>query len=148
LAAPIPVSAGTHVVLELFDKPGGFTPDDRKLLAAAADFSSELLRQALSERQTQRMLFNAVEAALKASEQVTAVIPETRAASPPLPSSVMDRLRAGLDESADAVVDAETSLALAEAIRELAVRHGPASVRHCVRMVRSVKDMMDETAGQ
>jgi ActR/RegA family two-component response regulator len=148
LAAPIPVSAGTHVVLELFDKPGGFTPEDRKLLAAAADFSSELLRQALSERQTQRMLINAVEAALKASEQVTAVIPETKAASPPLPPSVMDRLRAGLDESADAVVDADTSLALAEAIRELAVRHGPAAVRHCVRMVRSVKELMDETAGQ
>lgn len=148
LAAPVPVSAGTHVVLELFDKSGGFTPEDRKLVAAAADFSSELLRQALSERQTQHLLINAVEAALKASEQVTAVVPTPREATAPLPPSVMDRLRAGLDESADAVVDAETSLALAETIRELAVRHGPAAVRHCVRMVRSVKDLMDETTGQ
>jgi two-component system, NtrC family, nitrogen regulation response regulator NtrX len=147
LAAPIPVAPGTHVVMELFDKPGGFIPDDRKLLAAAADFSSELLRQAMSERQTRRVLFDAVEAALKASEQVTAVLPASAAGEPPLPPSVMDRLRAGLDESANAVVDSETSLKLAEAVRELALRHGPAAVRHCIRMVRSVKEMMDETSG-
>ena len=65
----------------------------------------------------------------------------------PLPPSVMDRLKAGLDDSAGAIVDSETSLQLAEAVRELAVRHGPAAVRHCVRLVRSVKDMLDETAG-
>ena len=44
------------------------------------------------------------------------------------------------------MVDAETSLQLAEAVRELAVRHGPAAVRHCIRVVESVKDMLDETS--
>ncbi|HJZ93308.1 MAG TPA: response regulator [Gemmataceae bacterium] len=148
LAAPVPVAAGTHVVIELFDKPGGFTADDRKLADAAADFSTELLRQALAERQTQRLLIDAVEAALRASESVSAVLPGATAdPEAPLPPAVMDRLRAGLGESANAVVDAETSLKLAEAVRELAVRHGPAAVRHCVRMVESVKAMLDETAG-
>jgi len=148
LAAPVPVASGTHVVIELFDKPGGFTADDRKLVDAAADFSSELLRQALAERQTQRLLIDAVEAALKASEHVTAVLPVGKPGpDAPLPSAVMDRLKAGLGESANAVVDAETSLKLAEAVRELAVRHGPAAVRHCVRMVESVKRMLDETSG-
>jgi ActR/RegA family two-component response regulator len=149
LAAPVPVAPGTHVVLELFDKPGGFTSDDRKLVAAAAEFSSELLRQAMSERQSQRLLIDAVEAALQASEQVTAALPS--AAEPPdapLPDVVMDRLRAGLNETANAVVDSETSLQLAEAVRELAVRHGPAAVKHCVRMVQSLKQMLDETTGQ
>jgi hypothetical protein len=150
LAAPVPVAPGTHVVLELFDKPGGFTPSDRKLVAAAADFSSELLRQAMSERQTQRLLIDAVEAALEASEQVTASLPADTAvpSESPLPDVVMDRLRAGLNETANAVVDSESSLQLAEAIRELAVRHGPAAVKHCVRVVRSVKEMLDETTGQ
>jgi len=148
LAAPIPVAPGTHVVVELFDKSGGFTAEDRKLVAASADFGGELLRQALAERQTQRVLIDAVEAALKASEAVTAVPqPGTRPdIEAPLPPTVMDRLRAGLDESANAVVDAETSLQLAEAVRELAVRHGPAAVRHCIRVVESVKDMLDETS--
>ncbi|HKA05985.1 MAG TPA: response regulator, partial [Gemmataceae bacterium] len=146
LAAPIPVGPGTHVVVELFDKPGGFTANDRKLVAASADFGGELLRQALAERQTQRVLIDAVDAALKASEEVATLPAGQTDEEVPLPPTVMDRLRAGLDESANAVVDAETSLQLAEAVRELAVRHGPAAVRHCIRVVQSVKDMLDETS--
>ena len=47
LAAPIPVAAGMHVVLELFDKPGGFTAaTTANWSTRSADFSSELLRQA------------------------------------------------------------------------------------------------------
>lgn len=149
LAAPVPVAAGIHVVLELFDKPGGFTPADRKLVDAAGDFSTELLRQAVSERQTQRVLIDAVEAALRASEQVTAALPAPRtdSSAAPLPAAVMDQLRAGLSQSANAVVDADTSLELAEAVRELAVRHGPAAVRHCVRLVQGVRELLDETSG-
>lgn len=148
LAAPIPVSSGTHAIVELFDKPGGFTGEDRKLAAASADFAGELLRQAMSERQTQRLLIDAVSAALKASDEIAASLPIGQPdAATPLPSSVMDRLKAGLDDSAGAIVDADTSLRLAEAVRELAVRHGPAAVRHCVQLVRNVKDLLDETAG-
>jgi two-component system, NtrC family, nitrogen regulation response regulator NtrX len=149
LAAPVPVAPGIHVVLELFDKPGGFTAADRKFVDAAAEFSTELLRQAVSERQTQQVLIGAVEAALKASEQVTIALPANRdvAAQAPLPAVVMEQLRAGLDASANAVVDAKTSLELAEAVRELAVRHGPTAVRHCVRLVHSVRELLDETSG-
>jgi ActR/RegA family two-component response regulator len=149
LAAPVPVAPGIHVVLELFDKPGGFTAADRKFVDAAADFSTELLRQAVSERQTQQVLIAAVEAALKASEQVTVALPAARddGAGAPLPAAVMDQLRAGLDASANAVVDARTSLELAEVVRELAVRHGPQAVRHCVRLVQGVRELLDETSG-
>jgi two-component system, NtrC family, nitrogen regulation response regulator NtrX len=145
LAAPIPVAAGTHVVVELFDKPNGFTPEDRKLVAGSGEFAGEILRQALAERQTQRLLVDAVEAALKASEEVTG-LPTAADDEAPLPTAVMDRLRAGLGQTANAVVDADTSLRLAEAVRELAVRHGPAAVAHCVRMVESVRTMLDETS--
>lgn len=148
LAAPIPVATGIHVVLELFDKAGGFTTEDRSLLHAAGDFSSELLRQALAERQTQQMLFAAVEAALKASEHVTTFVPPLDdPQDAPLPASVMDRLRAGLDDNANALIDADSSLKLAEAVRDLARRHGPAAVRHCVQLIQSVRTMLDETVG-
>ena len=66
------------MVLELFDKQTpageldatGFNDADRRVAAAAADFGAEMLRQALAERQTQRVLFDAVEAALGASDSV------------------------------------------------------------------------------
>ena len=137
------------MVIELFDKPGGFTLEDRRLVAAAADFSSELLRQALAERRTQRLLVGAVGAALAASEDaaLVAAVDAVDAADAPLPSSVMDRLKAGFSESGTAIVDADTSIRLAEAVRDLAVRHGPPAVRHCLRVIESVTEMLDANAG-
>ena len=85
------------------------------------------------------------------SENTAVVLDSTSdfpaAAGTPLPASVLDQLRAGLDASANAVVDAKTSLELAEAVRELAVRHGPQAVRHCVRLVQGVRELLDETSG-
>ena len=63
-------AAGTVVVLELFDKPGPGSPTTTaRLVAAAAEVGADLLRQALAERQTHRLLFDAVEAALQASDR-------------------------------------------------------------------------------
>ena len=50
LAAPLAVGPGVQAVLELFDRPGGFRDEDRRLAAAAAEIGAELLRQALAER--------------------------------------------------------------------------------------------------
>ena len=61
-------------MLELFDKPAAGSRDaDRQLAAAAADFGAEMLRQALAERQTHAVLFDAVAAALGASDSLAAV---------------------------------------------------------------------------
>src|SRR5581483_8610346 len=113
LAAPLPVGGSTAVVLELFDKPAaGFTVADRQLVSAAAEIGADLLRQALAERQTHRMLFDAVEAALKATAGVTDVL------SPPPeapPAAVIDTLKKGLAQDANAVADPETTLRLVEA---------------------------------
>jgi ActR/RegA family two-component response regulator len=148
LAAPLSVAPGVQAVLELFDKPGGFSEADRQLVRSAADFGTEMLRQALAERQTQRVLFDAVEAALGASEQVTESLRGKAAPRPedPPPEAVLDRLREGLGEPAGGVDAAET-VRLAEAIRVLALRHGPAAVGHCVRMVESLRALMDEATG-
>lgn len=150
LAAPLPVGGGTAVVLELFDKPApGFTDDDRRLVGAAAEVGGDLLRQAVAERQTHRLLFDAVEAALRASSGVEEVMGTAADASPeqPPPSAVMDRLREGLDSDANAVVDADTTLRLVEAVRALAVRHGPAAVEHCTRVVNDLRNLLDGITG-
>jgi ActR/RegA family two-component response regulator len=148
LAAPISVSAGVQVVLELFDKPGEFTDADRRLVAAAADFGAEMLRQALAERQAHQVLLGAVGAALGASESVAQSLRggAARAEEPP-PAAVMDQLREGLSASPAPAADAGETLRLAEAVRVLALRHGPAAVRHCTRLVEDVRALLDEITG-
>lgn len=148
LAAPVRVGPGTHVVLELFDKPA-FTDADRSLVSAAAEIGSELLRAALAERQTHTLLFDAVAAALKAGDDVSATLtyPPTAAPDSPPPAAVLERLRQGMDAAANAVVDADTGLRLVEAVRVLAVRHGPAAVTHCLTLVESVRELLDATTG-
>jgi DNA-binding NarL/FixJ family response regulator len=151
LAAPMLIASGTHAVLELFDKHNGqpFNDDDRRLLAAASDFGAELIRQALAERQTQRTLFDAVEAALQASATIAESLPAAGGMplEAPLPSAVLDRLKQGLGASGSAVMDPESSIRLAEAVRVLAVRHGPSTVRHCIAMVEGLKKLLDEMTG-
>ncbi len=146
LAAPMSVAAGVQVVLELFDKDGAFTEADRHLVGAAADFGVEMLRQALAQRQTHQVLFDAVEAALGASDSVVESL--TGGLEQPPPTSVMDSLREGLRETPNAPVDAEETLRLAEAVRVLAVRHGAMAVRHCTRLVESVRELLDSVTGE
>jgi len=148
LAAPLPVGGGAVVVLELFDKPApGFADADKRLVAAAAEVGADLIRQAVAERQTHQLLFDAVEAALKAGQQVSDAIGPAAGLEAPPPPAVMERLRQGLDTDANAVVDADTTLRLVEAVRGLAVRHGPDAVGHCVRMVNDLKRLLDGITG-
>jgi two-component system nitrogen regulation response regulator NtrX len=145
LAAPLTVGTGTTVVLELFDKPApGFTDNDRRFVAAAADVGSDLLRQALAERQSHRLLFDAVDAALKATEGMSDVLEAPADAPPP---AVIERLKQGLAGDANAIADPETTLRLVEAVRSLAVRHGPAAVEHCVKTVNDLRKFLDGVTG-
>jgi ActR/RegA family two-component response regulator len=149
LAAALTVGPGTHAIMELFDKKhGAFNDDDRQLAQAAAEFGAEILRHTLAERQKHRMLFDAIGAALGATERLALTAPsaETGPEQPP-PAEVLDRLRHGLDKSLDPVVDADAALELAEAVRELAVRHGPTAVRHCTRVIQSLRQMLDSVTG-
>jgi hypothetical protein len=150
LAVPVSVAPGVQAVLELFDKPGGFTEDDQRLAEAVADFGAELLRHALAERQTHQTLFDAVAAALGATDSVAQSLQETTAGrrdSPP-PAAVLRELREGLSANPTAAVGAEETLRLAEAVRVLALRHGPAAVRHCTRLVEDLRELLDSvTAG-
>jgi two-component system, NtrC family, nitrogen regulation response regulator NtrX len=148
LAAPLNVAPGLQAVLELFDKSSGFTDADRQLAAAAADFGTEMLRQALAERQMHRVLFDAIEAALGASDSMAQSLDGgiPRPEDPP-PAAVLQQLREGLHDGDDPV-NADATLRLAEAIRVLAVRHGPAAVTHCIRLVESLRQLLDEMTGE
>jgi len=157
LAAPLNVGPGTLVVLELFDKTSrsgeidsaGFTDADRQLLSAAADFGAEMLRQALAERQTKAVLFNALEAALSTSHSVSASLgPQApdRPEDPPA-ESILQGLRAGLGNTPAVGLNAEETVELAEAARALAVRHGSGAVRHCIEMIQSLHRLLDEATG-
>ena len=146
LATPLAVGPGVHAVLELFDKPGGFTAADRQFAAAAADIGAELLRQALADRQTQTTLFDALGAALEATRFVTDRGPTDRPEEPP-PAAVLEALRENLSTTARAPSEADAALRLAEAVRALAVRHGTA-VEHCIRVVESLRELLDAMGGQ
>ena len=70
LAVPLNVASGIQVVIELFDKAGGFSADDQQAARSGAVLGTELMRQALGQRQTHQLLFDAVAAAMKASDQM------------------------------------------------------------------------------
>jgi ActR/RegA family two-component response regulator len=145
LAAPLAVNPGTHVVLELFDKAGDFTAEDRGLVTAGAEFAAEMLRHATGEQQTQQVLFDAVAAALRASESVEESLrhePSVRLDEPP-PAAVIEQLRQSLGSNPQSGVAAKETLRLAEAVRVLALRHGPAAVGHCIQLVESLRGLLD-----
>jgi ActR/RegA family two-component response regulator len=154
LAIPLSVATNVQAVIELFDKRGSgghgaFTAEDQRLLQAAADFGTDLLRQALTQRQTNQVLLDAVVAALGASDHVAQSLgPQSaRGLEQPPPAAIMDQLREGLQTTGSSAAEAGANLRLAEAIRVLAVRHGTPAVEHCVRLVESLRGLLDQVAG-
>jgi ActR/RegA family two-component response regulator len=149
LAAPLSVGPTFQAVLELFDKEGGFTEADRRLAGAAAALGTELLRHGLAERQTQRVLFDAVAAALDTSRSLSESLRGAEGAArpeDPPPPAVLDRLREGLAGSVEGI-DANDTVRLAEAIRVLALRYGAPAVRHCLRLLEDLRTLLDQATG-
>ena len=142
LAAPMPVGGGTHAIIELFDKPT-FTDADRQLVQAALPLGVDLLRRAYAEQQTNLLLFNAVEAALSASQAVTQSLDTDVVTTPP--PTMMEQLKVGWDS--DSPIPAETGVRLLEAIRELTQHHGDPAIQHCLSMVKSLRQTLDRVTG-
>ncbi len=150
LAVPLLVGPGVQAVIELFDRADGpFRPEDLQLVRAAGEVGTELLRQALGQRQAQQLLLDAVEAALGAGEQVAQSLHGSgaRRLEEPPPAAVLDQLRAGLAERGGDAATAEASVRLAEAIRVLGLRHGPAALEHCALLVEGLRGLLDRVTG-
>jgi ActR/RegA family two-component response regulator len=143
LAVPMVIGGGTVAVLELFDRPGGFRDEDRKVAAAAAEVGVELLRQALADRQTRRTLLDAVAAALESTRTDST---ESMQVETPPPQAVLDTVQAGLAKGGLSAAESSAVLQLSEAVRALAVKYGPAAIDHCLRIVRSVDALLADTA--
>ncbi len=147
LAAPLRVATDTVVVVELFDKAApGFSDDDRRLVMSAAELGTDLLRQAIAERQTHKLLFDAVDAALRATSDFSTAPAPAPDTSAPL-SSVMAKLKEGLGADSNATAPPDTTLRLVEAVRAIAVKHGPSAVEHCVKAVNDLRALLDEITG-
>ncbi len=144
LVAPMLVATGTQAVLELFGKPGGFSPDDQRLAQAAAELGADLIRHALGQRDQQQLLLDAFAAALGASDHVVKTL---SGASDPPPAEVLNRLRQGLSSAGGDPVLAQASVELAEAIRVLGLKHGPGALRHCLVLVENLRGLLDEATG-
>jgi hypothetical protein len=157
MAAPLPVSPGVHVILELFDKQGpqgdlaedGFNAEDHQLIGAAAELGTEMLRHALAERQTHQVLFDAIGAALGAGESVAESLRRSSAQrlEEPLAPAVMDQLRQGLSTNLGTGADANDTMRLVEAIRVLTLRHGTAAVTYCIHLVEELRELLDRVSG-
>ncbi|MFO0811038.1 MAG: response regulator [Gemmataceae bacterium] len=136
LAVPLDIGSGGQAVLELFDRPGGFRDEDRRLAAAAAEVGAELVRQALADWQSSQALFAAVSAALDTTQSVAGA---STLEEPP-PAAVLESIRGSLGGS---VVESTAALRLAEAVREMAARYGEPAVEHCIRVVESARNLLD-----
>ncbi|HEV8060046.1 MAG TPA: response regulator [Gemmataceae bacterium] len=147
LAAPMTVAPGVQAVIELFDKPGGFLPADKRVVRAGVIVGAELLRQVFAERQSQHILFDAVAAALGATESLAATIhPGTEAAAPQAPGTeALNSLRENLQRQLGPGVDSEHVLRLLQAVRDLAMAHGPAALRHCLTLVESTAALLEQS---
>lgn len=147
LAIPLQVGGGTQAVIELFDKKGGFTADDQRLAQGAGDLGTELLRQAMGERQTQELLLDAVAAALKASDQVTMSLGGSQSADrleEPPPAQVLEQIKQGLQTASGDQETAQLSVELAEAIRVLALRHGKPALDHCLTLIENLDRLLSQ----
>ncbi len=148
LAAPLAVATGVSAVIELFDKPGGFTAADKRVVRAGMGVGTELLRQSFAERQSQRMLIETVEAALGASESLAATMQSGSvfAASGTAGAEALNSLRENLQRQLDPGVESDDVLRLLQAVREMSATHGAAALRHALQVIESTSALLAHDA--
>ena len=60
----------------------------------------------------------------------------------------MEQLQESLGGPGPRAVATDDALRLAETVRALALKHGPATVRHCLRLIEGLRDLLDELGGE
>ncbi len=144
LVVPLTASEQVAGALELADKsPGGFTTADREMATLVAEAAAELLRRALAEQDSQRLLLDALAAALQASERLHAQLDGGQPAE-----TVLQRLQQSLMQEGCLPREAETLLPLLEDLRRLSHQYGPAVVAYCAQSIASLRRFLEEVFGQ
>ena len=95
-----------------------FARDDEAVLAGVRGVAAALLRGVLAERDTQAMLADALQGALRASASVQSAL------GPGPAGPLLDQLRDRLDASVLQTTDADELVRLADLLRGMAARHG------------------------
>jgi two-component system, NtrC family, nitrogen regulation response regulator NtrX len=145
LAIPLPVHERFQAVLKVYDK-APFTAADKAVGQCAAQIGLPLLQHHHATQQTHRLLFDALDAALTSTHELEVSLSGAAPPSAPPPGAVLEALRAGLAAS-QGLVAADVSLELINAVRELALRHGPPAVEHCRHMVVQLRALLDHHSG-
>lgn len=140
LALALRLDGEVTAIVELFDKPGGFTESEQKLLNAAAPWLADLLRLAASRQETQRLLLEALEAALAAGRTVEGTAAEVSA-------ELRASVTRSLESSALRGLESQDALALAEHLKMLGQRHGSSALRRALSIVNELRRMLDEQQG-
>ena len=141
LAVPLELATGHVAVLELFDRPGGFDASVQRQAADLGALAAEVLRQALADRETSRLLLDALLQARRIGEEVQEALRPLQSSATP---EVRARLEATLAHRPDATIDPAPTLRLAEAIRRLAATFGTPAVDHCTRLVEGLHELLQE----
>jgi ActR/RegA family two-component response regulator len=131
------------VVLELFDKAGGepFTAADKEALSTLQPVASALLSSLLGERESQRMLYDTLGAALRESEAFAGTLTAARQAAP-----AAQRVFQECVPSAGAVPGIQID-AWADVLQRLTERYGPGAGARALELLRHVERMLADATG-
>lgn len=140
LGIALHTSPSLTVVLELFDKSGtspAFLAADRELLVAWQPVASVLLKMALGERESQKMLYDTLQAALLESEQFAGSLKDSGAAS--AASQVFTSKVAQAGTVTGGHIDE-----WAQTLQRLSQRYGPSAVDRILQLLKSVETLLDD----
>src|SRR5262249_37447870 len=128
------------IVLELFDKASdgpAFTTRDRELLVAWQPVASVLLKMALGERESQKMLYDTLQAALKESEQFAGTLKESGA------SIAASQVFTSKVSQAGTVAGGQVD-EWAQTLQRLSQRYGSSAVDRILQLLKSVENLLDD----
>lgn len=133
-------SPSLMVVLELFDKEGtnpAFVPADRDLLMSWQPMASVILKMVLGERESQKMLYETLAAALQESEQFAGSLRESGAAH--VASQVFTSKVSQAGTVAGTHIDE-----WAQILQRLSQRYGTSAVGRILQVLQSVEGLLDD----
>lgn len=133
-------SPSLTVVLELFNKTGksqAFTPHDRELLVAWQPLASVLLKLILGERESQKMLYETLQAALKESEAFVGRLKVNG------PATTASRVFTEHVAQAGTVSGSQIDI-WAEVLQRLSQRYGNTAVDRVLNILKQMESLLDD----
>lgn len=139
-------NANMTIVLELFDKTqngvlGAFTPSDKELLESFRPAAAILLKTALGERESQKMLADTLRATLEESDRFIG----TFASAGQIDDSTKERLTKSLSSTETASVQQIDQWA--ERLQHISQRYGPLAVDRMLKVLEQLELLLADVTG-